>query len=79
MFPLFQALLLDISGEGLSFDTIWDGPGLSFAGSLIMISVNILLYFFLAFYLDNVVPSELLLTEYNVVSNYCYVDPEYVE
>ncbi|KAK3894585.1 hypothetical protein Pcinc_001659 [Petrolisthes cinctipes] len=57
-FAVDKALLLDISGEGLNFDTVWNGPGLPFAGSLIMISIDLLLYFFLAFYLDNVVPSE---------------------
>ena len=38
---------------------MWDAEGgLPFAGSLIMISVDIVLYLSLAFYLDNVVPGK---------------------
>ena len=43
--------------EGLTFETMWQGPGLPFAGSLIMLLVDIVLYMTLAFYLDNVLPS----------------------
>ncbi|XP_065570568.1 ABC-type organic anion transporter ABCA8-like [Artemia franciscana] len=53
-----KALLLDIQGVGLSWSTIWNGPDMPFAGGLIMVSVDIVLYAFLAFYLDNVLPSE---------------------
>lgn len=52
-----KVLLFDFYG-GLNFDRLWEGEGLPFAGSLIMISVDILLYLSLAYYLDNVVPSE---------------------
>lgn len=55
---LDKVILFDSRSEGLNFSNIWDGPGLPFAGSLIMISIDICLYLFLAFYLDNVLPSE---------------------
>ncbi|KAK7082388.1 ATP-binding cassette sub- A member 5, partial [Halocaridina rubra] len=51
-------LLFDFSAGGMDFDKLWQGPGLPFAGSLIMILFDIFLYLFLAYYLDNVVPSE---------------------
>ncbi|KAK7058691.1 ATP-binding cassette sub- A member 5 [Halocaridina rubra] len=53
-----KVLVLDLDGSGLNFDNMWKGPGLPFAGSLIMISLDIVIYFTLAFYLDNVVPSD---------------------
>ncbi|XP_047474330.1 phospholipid-transporting ATPase ABCA3-like [Penaeus chinensis] len=55
---LDKVILFDSSSEGLNFSNVWEGPGLPFAGSLIMISIDICLYLFLAFYLDNVLPSE---------------------
>ncbi|KAB7495793.1 ATP-binding cassette sub-family A member 6, partial [Armadillidium nasatum] len=56
---LDKAILFDFSTEnGLDWDNIWEGDGLPFAGSLIMISVDIVLYLLLALYFDNVVPSE---------------------
>lgn len=61
-FPCFCLLILqviyfDYAANGVNYSSMWDGPGLPFAGSLIMISVDILLYLFLAYYLDNVIPS----------------------
>ncbi|XP_071448970.1 cholesterol transporter ABCA5-like [Hetaerina americana] len=53
-----KALVLDLSGEGVSFDNLWSGPGIPFGGSLIMMSFDIVLYGFLAYYLDCVIPSE---------------------
>ncbi|KAG8236662.1 hypothetical protein J437_LFUL014510, partial [Ladona fulva] len=53
-----KALVLDLSGEGVNFDNLWDGPGIPFGGSLIMMSLDIVLYGFLAYYLDCVIPSE---------------------
>lgn len=53
-----KVILFDFSASGLTYDSIWDGEGLPFAGSLIMITVDIFLYLFLAYYLDNVIPSE---------------------
>lgn len=55
----FQALVLDLSGEGVSFDNLWSGPGIPFGGSLIMMSLDIVLYGLLAYYLDCVIPSKL--------------------
>ncbi|KAK4878287.1 hypothetical protein RN001_010793 [Aquatica leii] len=54
-----KALVLDLSGEGVSLSNLWTGPGMPFGGSLIMMAFDIVLYGFLAFYLDNVIPSEL--------------------
>lgn len=49
---------MDLSGEGVNFDNIWSGPGMPFGGSLIMMGLDIVLYGFLAYYLDCVIPSE---------------------
>ena len=58
VFFTLKALLLEINDpRGVCMETLWDGPGLPFAGSLIMLSVDIVLYIFLAYYLDNVLPS----------------------
>lgn len=54
---MLQVIYFDYAADGITYASLWDGPGLPFAGSLIMISVDILLYLFLAYYLDNVVPS----------------------
>ncbi|KDR16297.1 hypothetical protein L798_10238 [Zootermopsis nevadensis] len=54
-----KALVLDLSGDGVSFDNLWSGPGIPFGGSLIMISLDIVLYGLLAYYLDCVIPSKL--------------------
>lgn len=54
---LLQVIYFDFAADGVTYASMWDGPGLPFAGSLIMISVDIVLYLFLAFYLDNVIPS----------------------
>lgn len=54
----FQALVLDLSGEGVNFDNLWSGPGIPFGGSLIMMALDIILYAILAYYLDSVLPSE---------------------
>lgn len=52
-----QALVMDLSGEGVNFDNLWSGPGMPFGGSLIMMALDIILYGFLAYYLDSVIPS----------------------
>ncbi|XP_017880849.1 ATP-binding cassette sub-family A member 5-like isoform X1 [Ceratina calcarata] len=53
-----KALVLDLQGEGVNFDNLWSGPGIPFGGSLIMMTLDILLYGFLAYYFDSVLPSE---------------------
>ncbi|KAK6641556.1 hypothetical protein RUM44_013268 [Polyplax serrata] len=53
-----KALVLDLSGNGVSFDNLWAGPGMPFGGSLIMMALDTILYGFLAYYLDSVIPSE---------------------
>ena len=39
----------------------WDGPGLPFAGCLIMLALDTVLYMLLALYCDAVLPSERLM------------------
>jgi len=51
--------VLDLSGQGVNFDNLWSGPGIPFGGSLIMMSLDIILYGLLAYYLDCVIPSRL--------------------
>ncbi|CAD6242712.1 GSCOCT00009542001.2-RA-CDS [Cotesia congregata] len=53
-----KALVFDLKGEGVNFDNLWAGPGIPFGGSLIMITLDIVLYGLLAYYLDSVIPSE---------------------
>ncbi|XP_045030700.1 ABC-type organic anion transporter ABCA8 [Daphnia magna] len=54
-----KALLLEITTpNGVTVDSLWEGPGLPLAGSYIMLSFDIVFYFLLAYYLDNVLPSE---------------------
>lgn len=49
--------MLDLQGEGVNFDNLWSGPGIPFGGSLIMMTLDIFLYGYLAYYLDSVIPS----------------------
>ncbi|KAG7209072.1 hypothetical protein KM043_015226 [Ampulex compressa] len=53
-----KALVLDLQGEGVNFDNLWSGPGIPFGGSLVMMTLDIVLYACLAYYLDSVIPSE---------------------
>ncbi|XP_030747414.1 ATP-binding cassette sub-family A member 5-like [Sitophilus oryzae] len=53
-----KALLMDLAGQGVNLSNVWDGPDMPFGGSLIMMAVDVVLYGFIAYYLDNVVPSE---------------------
>lgn len=53
-----KALVMDLSGTGVNFSNLWSGPGMPFGGSLIMMALDIVLYGFLAYYLDSVIPSE---------------------
>lgn len=53
-----KALVMDLSGTGVNFSNLWSGPGMPFGGSLIMMAFDIVLYGFLAYYLDSVIPSE---------------------
>lgn len=49
---------MELSGEGVNFQNLWEGDGISFGGSLIMIAWDTVLYGILAYYLDQVVPSK---------------------
>lgn len=53
-----KALVMDLKGTGVNFSNLWSGPGMPFGGSLIMMGLDIVLYGFLAYYLDSVIPSE---------------------
>ncbi|CAK9823283.1 Cholesterol transporter ABCA5 [Anthophora retusa] len=53
-----KALVLDLQGEGVNFDNLWSGPGIPFGGSLIMMTLDIILYGCLAYYFDSVIPTE---------------------
>lgn len=53
-----KILVLDIAEQGVTFDNLWQGPGIPLGGSILMMAVDIVLYAALAFYLDAVVPSE---------------------
>lgn len=55
-----KILVLDISGQGVTLDNLWNGPGIPLGGSILMMAIDIVLYAALAFYLDCVVPSELI-------------------
>lgn len=57
---LLQALVLDLQGEGVNFENLWSGPGIPFGGSLIMMTLDIILYACLAYYFDSVIPSAFL-------------------
>lgn len=56
-FSAFKALVLDMAGEGVTWDNLWNGPGIPFGGSLIMMAFDTVLYALLAYYLDAVIPS----------------------
>ena len=56
-FIFFQTIYMDISGNGLRFDTLSDGQ-FPVMNSIIMLLIDCVLYAVLAFWLDNVVPSE---------------------
>lgn len=62
----FQALVMELNGEGVNFDNLWSGPGMPFGGSLIMMALDIVLYGLLAYYLDCVIPSTYFIS--NIVS-----------
>lgn len=67
-FHVFQALTMDMSGNGLCFDNLWAGPGLSFGNTLIFLCFDNFLYAILAYYLDLVIPSEYIFIT-NIPSN----------
>lgn len=53
-----KAIAMDLAGEGLNFSNVWDGPGISFGESLLIITFDALIYAILAYYFDMVLPSE---------------------
>jgi ATP-binding cassette subfamily A (ABC1) protein 5 len=53
-----KAMTMDLSGEGLHFGNIWNGPGISFGESLLFMVFDAFIYAILAYYFDMVLPSE---------------------
>ncbi|XP_055621731.1 cholesterol transporter ABCA5-like [Toxorhynchites rutilus septentrionalis] len=53
-----KILVLDISGQGVTLNNLWTGPGIPIGGSILMLVVDIILYAALAFYFDCVIPSD---------------------
>ncbi|XP_049544231.1 cholesterol transporter ABCA5-like isoform X2 [Anopheles darlingi] len=53
-----KILVLDISGQGVTLNNLWTGPGIPIGGSILMLLVDIVLYAALAFYFDCVIPSD---------------------
>lgn len=52
-----KILVLDISGQGVTLDNLWSGPGIPLGGSIFMMAIDVLLYAGLAYYFDSVIPS----------------------
>lgn len=48
---------MDLAGEGVNLSNVWNGPDMPFGGSLIMMAVDVVLYGWIAYYLDCVIPS----------------------
>lgn len=53
-----KAMAIDLTGKGLHFNNIWDGPGITFGESLLIMAFDAVIYAVLAYYFDMVLPSE---------------------
>jgi len=53
-----KAIKMDLTGNGLNFSNIWDGPGISFGESLLFMALDGFVYAILAYYFDMILPSE---------------------
>jgi len=53
-----KAMEMDLAGEGLHFSNIWDGPGMSFGESLVIMTFDALVYVILAYYFDMILSSQ---------------------
>lgn len=53
-----KILVLDISGQGVTLNNLWSGPGIPLGGSILMMAIDIIIYAFLAFYFDSIIPSD---------------------
>ena len=49
---------MEMNGVGLTWSTMWEGPAPTPGAYFLLQFVDILLYGLLAYYLDNVLPSE---------------------
>lgn len=55
---LYLAIAMELSGEGLTWSTMWLGPQPTPGAYFLLQFVDILLYGLLAYYLDNVLPND---------------------
>lgn len=53
-----KAMAMDLAGKGLNFGNVWDGPGMSFGESLLIMAFDALIYATLAYYFYMILPSE---------------------
>lgn len=53
-----KAMAMDLAGNGLNFGNLWDGPGMSFGESLLIMLFDAFIYAILAYYFDMILPSE---------------------
>lgn len=53
-----KAMMMDLEGRGLHFDNIWEGQGMSFGESLLIMAIDAFIYAILAYYFDMILPSE---------------------
>jgi len=53
-----KAMTMDLTGNGLNFGNMWDGPGMSFGESLLIMVFDAFIYAILAYYFDMILPSE---------------------
>ncbi|XP_046683568.1 cholesterol transporter ABCA5-like isoform X3 [Homalodisca vitripennis] len=53
-----KALLMDLTGKGVTISTLWTDPGFNIGNCLTMLCVDILLYTLVTLYLDSVWPSK---------------------
>ncbi|GAB6030175.1 hypothetical protein CHUAL_005851 [Chamberlinius hualienensis] len=53
-----KAVYLDLTSDGISYSNFWEKGAFGFGSAVVMLVVDTLLYGFLAFYFDNVIPGE---------------------
>lgn len=70
---MFQALVLDMAGVGVTWDNLWSGPGVPFGGSLIMMAIDTVLYGLFAYWLDAVIPSKSYNSICTLIFFYLYI------
>lgn len=53
-----KAITMDLTGTGPNFSNMWDGPGMSFGESILILLFDAIVYATLAYYFDMILPSE---------------------